>query len=473
MVKKNLLIDTISPEIKFSLLEDAGDSEVDGVHVLAKVRGQFFVPDGKSRNGRFYSRKLWENVIGNPAVQTKIKKKLMFGTVGHDAMLGDKAVREGVVSHFMHHIEIDESNKGIGEAWVLNTPVGRILNTVLRAGSELYVSSRANGTFSGKKNGLPAVDENTYDLDGWDFVIDPGFLEADPKLSEALNEAINEQGELNMKDENGREITMDERLVKHITNENAELKVQVGNLTDEVESIKEDKKTVEEENTHLKTENDKMEEMSKVVESLKELGTVEEIKSKLEEAVKTTTELAEYKEFSKDSKDAKETLINAKEFISGIKEQFGTVAEISEYFEKSDAFMKEVAEIGTIDEINISLDRLEKVVEEKESAEKTEKVKALAEELNMTVEKVAKLLEKLTEEEIKEIHGEVSESLNSDAGKYTKKFDESKKKTESDDEEDDKKKKDDEEEEEDDSDISESDIMGKSRIERMNERLAK
>ena len=52
------VVDIIDPRIKFQLMEDS--SEVDGVHILAKVKGQFFVPDGKSRNGRFYPKELWE-----------------------------------------------------------------------------------------------------------------------------------------------------------------------------------------------------------------------------------------------------------------------------------------------------------------------------------------------------------------------------------------------------------------------------
>ncbi len=454
------LIDVINPEIKFDLVEDHNDADIDGTHVLAKVRGQFFVPNGTSRNGRFYSKRLWEKVINDPNIQTKIKKKLMFGTVGHDAKLGDQAVREGVVSHFMHHIEIDEAtNRGIGEAWILNTPVGRILNTVLRAGSELYVSSRANGTFKGKKNGVPAVDEDTYELDGWDFVIDPGFLEADPKLSEALNEAI-KQGEQKM-DKNSKEMKMDERLVKHVTDENAELKIQVGNLTDEIEAIREDKKTIEEENAHLKAENDKMEEAAKIAEAIKEIGTVEEIKEKLEKAKAEAEELAAYKEFSESAEDAKKTLENAKEYIKTIREEFGTIEEIKEYFEKSEKFINTVAEIGTIEEINTSLDKLESIIEEKVKAEKQAKVDALAEELKISSEKVEKLLEKLTEEEIRELYSEVSEAFKSDAKKYEKNFNESKDNDEESDED------------EDEDEMSESAILGKSRIERLNERLAK
>ena len=72
MQKKNLR-DIIEPGIKFSVDESATD--VDGKHVLAKVTGQFFVPGGKSRNGRFYPSSLWEKVCNDPGVKTTITKK--------------------------------------------------------------------------------------------------------------------------------------------------------------------------------------------------------------------------------------------------------------------------------------------------------------------------------------------------------------------------------------------------------------
>ena len=112
----------------------------------------------------------------------------MFGSIGHDVKLGDVGLREGKASHVTTQAFIDDNGLGIGEALILNTPVGQILNTVLRAGCNLYVSSRADGLFNGTYNGLPVVDEDAYELEGWDFVIEPGFLRANPKISEALND---------------------------------------------------------------------------------------------------------------------------------------------------------------------------------------------------------------------------------------------------------------------------------------------
>ena len=44
--------------------------EVDGVFVLGVMEGEFFVPDGKSVNERFYPRTFWESVLKQAEVQT-------------------------------------------------------------------------------------------------------------------------------------------------------------------------------------------------------------------------------------------------------------------------------------------------------------------------------------------------------------------------------------------------------------------
>ena len=67
--------------------------------------------------------------------------------------------------------------------------MGRNLLTALRAGIQLFVSSRATGDYCGKNDeGNDIMDAKTYALERFDFVQDPGFLEAHPTLvSESLN----------------------------------------------------------------------------------------------------------------------------------------------------------------------------------------------------------------------------------------------------------------------------------------------
>jgi len=454
-VKLEKISCVIDPEVKFSLVEES--NEVDGEHILAKIKGQFFVPNGKSRNGRFYPSALWERVINDPTVKNRLNKRVMFGTVGHDAELNDKAVREGLISHFMTNIGIDDNGRGMGEALILNTPTGRILNTVLRAGSQLFVSSRANGTFKGKHDGLPVVDEDTYDIDGWDFVIDPGFLEANPSVSESLKKI----GEKNM-NINNKEVSMNEKLIEHISNENHELKTKVGNLTDEIKALEEDTTTIKEENTHLKSEMDKWEADKKVIESYTNIGTVEELTEKLAKADEDGKVLTAYNELSDSPEIAKETLESARDFIKTVTEEFGTIAQIKKALESAISFRESIEEMGTTDQIKEALTAYLTILEAEEAKKEDIKVKALAEELGIEEGKMKDLLLKYSEEDIKALLGnkkeekpveENKEDTTTDEDAYKKKnFTEEKK------------------EEDTNTDVSESNILGKSRADRIAER---
>lgn len=423
------LNDIIEPELSFTL-DEKKSSEVDGVHILGKVKGQFFVPNGTSRNERYYPRELWEKVISDNNVQNKIQKRLMFGTIGHDAELGDKGVREGNASHVITKIYIDEKGRGMGEALILNTEVGRTLNTVLRAGSQLYVSSRADGTYANEKfEDMPVVDMNTYMIEGWDFVIDPGFLEAHPGIAESLNKIhnnIDKEGDIDMGENNSnstKDLTMNEELIRHITNENAELKGTVKNLTDEVEALKEDSKAVTEENTHLKEENGSLEEANKKIATFEKFSTVEELEEKMTKIEEDSKSLASFLELADNAEETKQCLESVKTIITNYQE-IGSVEEIKEALEKSNSFFDDVAKLGNLEEISKVIEAHAAKLEEEEKEVKTKEAKELAEALGISEEKIVALLEKYSVEDIKAIHevkeAKITEEKEDDSDKYKK-----------------------------------------------------
>lgn len=456
MAKK--LNDLIDPKIKFELVESS--DEVDGDCILAKVKGQFFCPDGKSRNGRFYPKSLWEKVIGNENVQRLLKKKLMFGTVGHDAELGEKAIRDGLTSHIMTNIYIDDNNQGMGEALILNTPVGKVLNTLLRAGCELYVSSRANGDFSGKREGLPVVNPDTYDLVGWDFVIDPGFLDANPSIAESYNSALSDLDEDELENNHGDK--MEKVLVEHITNENSELKKAVSNLTDEIAVLKESNTTIFDENKHLKGEVAKLEEVSAKLKKYEDMGEPEDLEKAMDLGDEAADELEKYKALGS-AESVKESLTKAKDYISKIHENLGTFKVIEKALNTAKEFQASVAEIGSISEIKGVFARFTKLLEEAEVADKEKEASDLAAEIDVEKEKVAELLTKYSVEEIKSLYSTVTEKLKKvetkvDPKTESKKTDKFKKPV-------DEGKKEDEKEEV----VYESKVVGKSLVDKLNE----
>jgi len=196
-MEKNVsrLSEVFTPTVDWDVqaLDESSATAVDGTNVLGRVKGQFFVPDGVSRNNRFYPESLWDKVMGEDLVKARLSEKKMFGTIGHDEEpVTEQQLRNGDVSHVVTRLWVepgpDGSKLGMGEALILNTPAGRNLNTYLRAGCRLNTSSRASGKFlEGKEHdGIPIVDEEAYVFETFDFVLDPGFLQARPDLVEQL-----------------------------------------------------------------------------------------------------------------------------------------------------------------------------------------------------------------------------------------------------------------------------------------------
>ena len=92
------------------LSEGSDKSIVDGQNVLAIVEGICFVPNGKSRNNRYYPETLWRKALAHPEVSEKLSNKTMFGCIGHeDKPVCESDITEGKVSHIVTDLWIDES----------------------------------------------------------------------------------------------------------------------------------------------------------------------------------------------------------------------------------------------------------------------------------------------------------------------------------------------------------------------------
>lgn len=148
--------------------------------IIGVVEGKHFCPGGTSRNRRWYPPELWLAVGENESVQARLKRNGMVGRVGHDPEITDEDIGEGNYSHFTKDIDW---KTGFARSFIVDTPMGRNLLTALRARIGLYVSSRATGDYNGKtESGDDIMDVKSFDLERFDFVQDPGFLEAKPSL---------------------------------------------------------------------------------------------------------------------------------------------------------------------------------------------------------------------------------------------------------------------------------------------------
>jgi len=181
-----VLRDTVQGELR---LVEAKEKRRPGV--LAVVEGVFFVADKPSRNGRVYPRELWEDVLSSPDLKRMLQDRLLFGTVGHVEEQLDDLIREGKVSHVVTELKLLSDGRGWGRAEILDTPVGRVLKTLLESGSRLAVSSKAYGEYDGQTGeGYWRVSPSNFLLERFDFVVDPGFLEAQPKVKEVYESVV-------------------------------------------------------------------------------------------------------------------------------------------------------------------------------------------------------------------------------------------------------------------------------------------
>lgn len=176
-----------SEDVEGWQLEEAKpDTKIDGKVILGVVRGPFFCTEAESKNKRYYTKRLWEEALGKEDLKRRLKDKVMYGCIGHDeTAVTEKDLAEGRASHIVTQLSIDGDGKGMGEAVILGTKSGANLYIYLKAGSKLKTSSRATGKYeSTPRNGVPVVDTKTFELETFDFVINAGFPQTDPRLSE-------------------------------------------------------------------------------------------------------------------------------------------------------------------------------------------------------------------------------------------------------------------------------------------------
>jgi hypothetical protein len=144
--------------------------------VLRTLRGIFSVADyvnkEDNRNNRLYSEKLLrEKIIDSPYTKEMLKRGVLLGEADHPEDRLDVSIKE--VSHKITELTLKD---GVvcGTIQILDTPVGNIVETLLKTGSKIGISSRGAGSTK-KENGKDRVLEEDYLFYTYDLVLNPGF----------------------------------------------------------------------------------------------------------------------------------------------------------------------------------------------------------------------------------------------------------------------------------------------------------
>ena len=132
-----------------------------------KIRGIFMQGDVKNRNGRIYPKDVLMKEVANYNKKF-VDENRAFGELGHP---DGPTVNLERVSHLVTSLKPDGSDV-IGEARILETPMGKIVKTLMDEGTKLGVSSRGMGSLD-ERGGAKYVRDDFYLAAAADIVADP------------------------------------------------------------------------------------------------------------------------------------------------------------------------------------------------------------------------------------------------------------------------------------------------------------
>lgn len=150
----------------------------EGVTGPLKIRGIFQRADEANHNNRIYPKKVLENQVNH--LINAISERRLVGELDHPTY---EMVKLSNASHLITGLKI-QGNEVIGEAEILPTPAGKVVEGLIRGGVKIGISSRGMGTLSEGRNGTKTVNED-FKLVTFDIVADPSTRGAFPTLSES------------------------------------------------------------------------------------------------------------------------------------------------------------------------------------------------------------------------------------------------------------------------------------------------
>ena len=132
-----------------------------------KIKGVFLQADIKNRNGRVYPMEILQKEVSKYN-KNFIQQKRAFGELGHP---DGPTVNLERVSHITTSLTPDGKNF-LGEAKIMDTPMGKIVQNLMDEGCKLGVSSRGMGSLQ-QKGGTNYVKDDYYLATAADIVADP------------------------------------------------------------------------------------------------------------------------------------------------------------------------------------------------------------------------------------------------------------------------------------------------------------
>tara|TARA_Y100000310_G_scaffold23414_3_gene22445 strand:+ start:4638 stop:6263 length:1626 start_codon:yes stop_codon:yes gene_type:complete len=172
---KNLLEDVCVSDLV--LVEDSADKK------HRRIRGRFGMCEEATKNGRRYGRPLMEREILR--LNEVAGSDMLYGELDHPAD-GRTLLQRAAFRIIKLHLK--EDGEVIGDAIIMNTPNGQILQAIVESGGKVGVSSRGFGTTKARADGTEDVNDD-YKLKSYDVVADPSVRTAIPMIESIEEEA--------------------------------------------------------------------------------------------------------------------------------------------------------------------------------------------------------------------------------------------------------------------------------------------
>ena len=139
-------------------------------NILKVLKGPLSTLGKKNRNGRIYSKELWENVLNSEYWKDMTANNSLCGEIVHP---GERTESDSFeidarnISHRVKEAHI-EGDKLMGTVEVLDTEQGRNLLSLIDSGVTVGISARGMGDLNGDY-----VDPDTYNFKCFDITMRP------------------------------------------------------------------------------------------------------------------------------------------------------------------------------------------------------------------------------------------------------------------------------------------------------------
>ena len=137
------------------------------------IEGIFMQSELKNRNGRMYPKEMLQREVVR-YVNEYVNKMRAFGELGHP---DGPTINLDRVSHMITELRM-EGNNIIGKAKIMDTPMGKIVKSLIDEGASLGVSSRGMGSIRSEGRDIQIVQDDFYLATAADIVADPSAPDA-------------------------------------------------------------------------------------------------------------------------------------------------------------------------------------------------------------------------------------------------------------------------------------------------------